>query len=102
MNEISPQEFYQQWQETSLHVLDVREVDEFVAGHVPDSHNLPLSQLEKLYQDLDENTEYHVICQAGKRSEKASAFLDSQGYRVVNVQGGVAGFPGQLIKGEEV
>lgn len=102
MKEMTAQDFYQQWQENSLHVLDVREVDEFAAGHVPDSHNVPLSQLEKLYQDLDENTEYHIICQAGKRSEKASAFLDSKGYRVVNVQGGVAGFPGQLTKGEKV
>lgn len=102
MKEMTAENFYQQWQKESLHILDVREVDEFVAGHVPASQNVPLSRLEELYQDLDRNTEYHVICQAGKRSEKASAFLDSKGYRVVNVQGGVAGFPGQLVEGEEV
>lgn len=101
MKEINAEEFYQVWQEQPLAVLDVREVEEFVEGHVPDSRNFPLSQLENQYQNLDKEKEYHVICHSGKRSERASGFLADKGYRVVNVQGGVTGFSGQLVEGAE-
>ncbi|MFC3927471.1 rhodanese-like domain-containing protein [Streptococcus caprae] len=79
-------------------LIDVREVDEYEAGHVPGAVNFPLSQLEQTYAQLDKGTAYHVICQMGGRSAKAVAFLEEKGYDVTNVVGGTQAYPDSLEK----
>lgn len=51
--------------------------------------------------NLDQATKHlikikHIICQSGARSEQACFFLDDQGYKVVNVDGGTSAWPGVL------
>ena len=101
MKEIAAEAFYHKWMDQKLTILDVREVDEFLDGHVKGSQNTPLSQLESLYPNLEKNKEYYILCHAGQRSLRASHFLQDKGFQVVNVKGGVTAFPGQLVKGEE-
>lgn len=79
-----------------FHLVDVREVDEYAAGHVPGAVNLPLSELASRYTELDAGTAYHIICQKGGRSAQACAFLDSKGYDVTNISGGTAAWGGPL------
>lgn len=79
-----------------FHLVDVREVDEYAAGHVPGAVNLPLSELASRYTELDVGTAYHIICQMGGRSAQACAFLDSKGYDVTNISGGIAAWTGDL------
>jgi rhodanese-related sulfurtransferase len=57
---------------------------------------LPLSEFGSGYQALDKDKTYHIICQSGARSEQACFFLDDQGYKVVNVDGGTSAWPGVL------
>ena len=40
--------------------------------------------------------EYHVICQGGVRSASACEFLSAQGLTVINVEGGMNAWPGQV------
>lgn len=101
MKEVTAEAFYQKWQESPITVIDVREVDEFLEGHIEGSRNLPLSGLEQHYHQLDKGQEYYVICHSGKRSLAASEFLHQQGFDVTSVQGGVMQFPGELVVGEE-
>ena len=70
-------------------ILDVREVDEFQAGHIEGALNAPLSTLENGYEQLDSSKRYYVICQGGMRSERACQFLETKGFDVVNVEGGM-------------
>ena len=70
-------------------ILDVREVDEFQAGHIEGALNAPLSSLDKGYEQLDASKRYYVICQGGMRSERACQFLETKGFDVVNVEGGM-------------
>ena len=70
-------------------ILDVREVDEFQAGHIEGALNAPLSTLDKGYEQLDASKRYYVICQGGMRSERACQFLETKGFDVVNVEGGM-------------
>jgi len=84
-------------QDTPL--IDVREEDEFAAGHVPGAVNLPMSQLGALLDRLPDEP-FDVICQAGGRSAQVVTALTQRGHDATNVEGGTgewiaAGFPVQ-------
>ena len=89
MKEISFDEFYQLYQNEQLSLVDVREVEEFDALHLEGARNFPLSQLADIYEQLDKDQLYYVICKSGMRSARACQFLAEQGYEVINVQGGM-------------
>ena len=92
MKEITFNDFYQFYQNSSLSVLDVREVEEFQTLHLEGAQNLPLSQLTDTYDQLDKDLLHYVICKSGMRSARACQFLAEQGYEVINVQGGMTAF----------
>lgn len=92
MKEITFNDFYQLYQNSSLSVLDVREAEEFETLHLEGAQNLPLSQLADTYDQLDKDLLYYVICKSGMRSARACQFLAEQGYDVINVQGGMTAF----------
>lgn len=70
-------------------IVDVREPDEFAAGHVPGALNVPLAQVGTWAKDRAKDEPLLVICQSGRRSLKASNELAAQGFtRVTNVEGG--------------
>lgn len=69
-------------------LIDVREADEFAAGHVPWAVNVPLSELVERVHEIPDGP-VNIICQSGGRSAKAAAYLEQQrGLDVVNVVGG--------------
>ena len=73
-------------------VVDVREPNEFAAGHVLGAKNLPLARLDASGADLAKKKERPVIvyCDGGERSAKALATLKKQGFtRVANLSGGL-------------
>ena len=80
----------------TLNLIDVREADEFAAGHLPGAINLPLSDFLERYGELDKDKSYHIICQSGARSAQACAFLAGEGYDVINVAGGTSAWLGDL------
>lgn len=89
MERIKSVEFQALHQKEDLTILDVREVEEFQAGHIEDAVNAPLSTLDKGYERLDASKRYYVICQGGMRSERACQFLETKGFDVVNIEGGM-------------
>ncbi|GAB2693654.1 rhodanese-like domain-containing protein [Thalassiella azotivora] len=70
-------------------VVDVREDDEWRAGHVEGSVHIPLGQLVQRVTELPRDREVLVICRSGNRSGQAVAWLNENGYETVNVAGGV-------------
>ena len=89
MERIKPADFQVLNQKEDITILDVREVDEFQAGHIDGALNAPLSTLDKGYGQLDASKCYYVICQGGMRSERACQFLETKGFDVINVEGGM-------------
>lgn len=62
-------------------LLDVREADEFAAGHIPGSLNLPLSVIETAETLLsDRERPIFAYCLVGSRSRRAAAKLRNMGY----------------------
>lgn len=79
-------------------LIDVRERDEFRAGHVPGAINTPLSELGDHLAEIPTDRPVHVICQAGTRSAQATQALVERGVDAVDVAGGTsawirAGYP---------
>ena len=68
-------------------LIDVRERDEFAAGHVPGAVNLPMSTLGDHLDELPE-VAFDVICQIGGRSARVVQALEARGFDATNVDGG--------------
>jgi molybdopterin-guanine dinucleotide biosynthesis protein A/rhodanese-related sulfurtransferase len=69
------------------YVVDVRQPDEYEAGHVPGAVLIPLDQLGDRWDEVPEG-EVLVICQGGGRSAAAVKALNEAGRTTVNVAGG--------------
>ena len=70
-------------------VLDVREDYEFEAGHIAGATHIPLDQLMARYGEIDPDREVTVVCRTGGRSERATAWLNANGFEAVNLSGGM-------------
>ena len=78
-------------------VIDVRNPDEFAAGHLPDALNIPLDKLAERVGEIEKYKEKPVIlcCAAGMRSGKGCAELAKLGFsRVHSLAEGVDGWVG--------
>ena len=73
-----------------IKVIDVREPDEYEIAHIVGVPQIPLSQLEQRFTELDPNAQYYIHCKSGVRSMKALQFLRGQGFKYLkNVKGGI-------------
>ena len=78
----------------SLHgrvpIFDVREIDEYVSGHIPGAVNIPLSIIIDNVGGFTGGDKVYVVCQAGGRSLRACEFLSAalDDVTFVNVAGG--------------
>ncbi|MFJ3527651.1 rhodanese-like domain-containing protein [Streptomyces sp. NPDC090132] len=74
-------------------VLDVREDDEWVAGHVDGALHIPMSGFVGRFGELTEAAEdgrrVHVMCRVGGRSAQVTQYLVQQGIDAVNIDGGM-------------
>lgn len=71
--------------------IDVRTPEEFVAGHAEGAVNIPLDKLESEYSKLNKNQPVYLICQTGRRSQKAAEQLAQKGFRqLINIEGGTS------------
>ena len=79
-----------------LNLIDVREDDEVAEGKIPGIIHIPLGSVESRMDELDKSKEYIMVCRSGGRSGRATEFLESQGYQVMNMQGGMLAWEGKI------
>ncbi|ADU29589.1 rhodanese-like domain-containing protein [Evansella cellulosilytica] len=77
-------------------IIDVREVEEVEEAKIPGSINIPLGLLEFRIQDLDKTKEYIIVCRSGGRSARATKLLEMQGFKVINMVGGMLEWKGDI------
>jgi hydroxyacylglutathione hydrolase len=89
IDDISPQEVEEQLAAGNMYVLDVRRKAEWAAGHIAGAVLMPLDDLRKKLDTLDQDRAVVVHCKGGYRSTIACSVLQANGFkRVANLRGG--------------
>lgn len=85
-----------------LLVLDVRERDEFAAGHLPGALNISVRELPKRVSELPHDKDLKIVayCASGIRSAYATMFLRVYGYS--DVRSLVHGIRDWVAAGNEI
>jgi rhodanese-related sulfurtransferase len=69
-------------------LLDVRNPDEWQAGHGEGAAWIPMSELAERQEELPTDREIVVVCKVGARSGRVAEALGAAGYQAVNIAGG--------------
>lgn len=77
-------------------LIDVRETEEVKVGKIPGVVNIPLGLIEFRLQDIDKSKEHILVCRSGNRSGMAANLLESHGYQVINMDGGMLEWDGPI------
>ena len=70
-------------------LLDVREDGEWEAGHAAVARHISLSSVPDFVDDLPRERVIICVCRSGGRSARAGQFLIENGFRAVNLEGGM-------------
>jgi rhodanese-related sulfurtransferase len=88
--EITPTEFIARRDGgAALTLLDVREEWELGVASVPGIVHIPMGQVAERIGELDRNREVVVLCRSGRRSLEVAKFLQQNGFKAVNLAGGI-------------
>ncbi|HFI0420983.1 rhodanese-like domain-containing protein [Streptococcus suis] len=80
----------------SVQLLDVRDPEEYAAGHIKGAINCPMDKITTFDGPADQH--YLLICKSGKRSKLAREIMVSKGYRANDIAGGMDAWDGLIVK----
>lgn len=69
-------------------VIDVRETEEYVGGHVAGAVHIALGTVPDHVDVFRRDAPTYLICRSGARSMRACEFLAQEGVEAINVAGG--------------
>ncbi len=80
---------------TDFVIVDAREEEEFIYGHIPDAVCMPHLETEELAPTVlpDKNQMILIYCRSGRRSKIAAQVLVDMGYTDVREFGGIIDWP---------
>jgi rhodanese-related sulfurtransferase len=82
-----------------VELIDIREKYEYSGGSIVSAKNIPMGELlNEPEKYLNKDKEYYIMCQSGGRSARTCNTLLSQGFKVVNVAGGMGSYVGTKRK----
>jgi rhodanese-related sulfurtransferase len=74
----------------AAYLLDVREPDEWAAGHAPGAHHIPMMEIPARMAEVPTEGEVVVVCRSGGRSGQVVSYLMGNGWdNVRNLDGGM-------------
>ena len=72
------------------YLLDVREPDEWLTGHAPGAHHVPMMEIPARMAEVPTDVEVVVVCRSGGRSGQVTSYLMGNGWdNVRNLDGGM-------------
>ena len=94
--DLSTEDFCQQFASGAggeFQFIDVREEEEYAAGHIPGAINIPLSEFMARVDEISEDAPVLLVCNTGVRSSQAALFLAGMGYEeLYNLDDGTKGW----------
>ena len=82
-----------------VELIDIREPYEYKSGSLKTAKNIPMSNLlENPEKYLVKDKTYYIMCQSGGRSGRTTKILTKQGFKVINVVGGIISYVGTKKK----
>jgi rhodanese-related sulfurtransferase len=72
-----------------VQIVDVRESDEWEAGHIEGAVHIPMGQLNQRQDELADDRQIVTVCRSGSRSGAVADTLNRAGYRAENLEGGM-------------
>jgi len=91
IKQVTVQETSEAVKKENVQFIDVRTPEEYAGGHAPKAANYQLDKIETELAKLDKNKPVYVICQTGRRSQKAAETLQKAGFKeIYNVKGGTS------------
>ncbi|EIJ78837.1 hypothetical protein PB1_14804 [Bacillus methanolicus PB1] len=92
---LTEEEFRQGYRKAQL--IDVREPNEFEAGHILGARNIPLSQMKMRLKEIRPDKPVYLYCQNAIRSGRAAQILHRKGYKdLYHLQGGFKNWSGKI------
>lgn len=84
---MNPKDAYERHDD--VQIVDVREPDEWEAGHIEGAVHIPMGQVEQRRDELADDREIVTVCRSGSRSGAVADALHRAGYRAENLEGGM-------------
>lgn len=82
----------------NINLIDIRETSELRSGTLRGAKNIPMKELLNNHDEyLNKEDEYYIMCHSGARSSTAASLLQEEGYKVINVGGGISSYVGSKI-----
>lgn len=86
----------------NVYVIDVREPEEYEAGHIPGIPLLPMGEIPDHIDSFDKDAEYIFVCRSGRRSLEVARFFQNEGIeKVHNYLGGMLEWDKEIVHGDE-
>jgi rhodanese-related sulfurtransferase len=73
----------------SFDLLDVREDNELLYAKIDPHINIPIGSIMARHEELNKEKAIVVMCHTGVRSAQACQYLETLGYKVTNLEGGI-------------
>lgn len=86
--EISVDKAYEMYQSGTF-VVDVRTQAEWDEYHAPNTHLIPLDELQARLSEVPKDQEILVVCRSGNRSQEGRDILLAAGYNATSMAGGL-------------
>lgn len=97
IEEITPNEVMELLRkDTAVSIIDVREDVEVAAGKISGARHIPMGEIPERLDEIDRDQEHILVCRSGNRSGRVAEFLQSQGYHVKNMAGGMLEWEGDV------
>jgi len=80
-----------------IELVDVRENEEVAQGMIPGAKHIRMNDIPENLDYFSKEKEYIFICRSGMRSENVCHYLQDQGFKVVNMAGGMLDWKGETV-----
>lgn len=82
-------------------LVDVREEEEYTAGHIPGIPLVPMSEIVDRMHEFQPDVEYVFVCRSGRRSHEVAKYFKINGFnKVNNFYGGMLTWDEETEQGE--